>query len=53
MLSVHEGFHNAPKLYGSQVREPGKVTDFGSGLKEGGIVRLLLGTDVIDIKTAF
>ena len=36
--SVHEGFHNAPKLYGSDVREPGKVTDFGSGLKEAGKV---------------
>ncbi|KAF8894838.1 glycosyltransferase family 1 protein [Infundibulicybe gibba] len=26
--SVHEGFYNAPKLYGSKVREPGKVTGF-------------------------
>ncbi|THU98408.1 glycosyltransferase family 1 protein [Dendrothele bispora CBS 962.96] len=34
--SVHEGFHNAPKLYGSEVRESGPVNDFSSGLKEAG-----------------
>ncbi|KAJ7700822.1 glycosyltransferase family 1 protein [Mycena rosella] len=34
--SVHEGFYNTPKLYGSKVRKAGKVTDFTSGLKEGG-----------------
>ncbi|KAF5363232.1 hypothetical protein D9758_008389 [Tetrapyrgos nigripes] len=34
--SVHEGFYNAPKLYGSEVREAGHVKDFSSGLKEGG-----------------
>jgi len=34
--SVHEGFYNTPKLYGSKVRKTGKVTDFASGLKEGG-----------------
>jgi len=34
--AVHEGFQNAPKLYGSDVREPGKVTDFESGMKEAG-----------------
>jgi len=34
--SVHEGFYNTPKLYGSKVRKTGKVTDFTSGLKEGG-----------------
>jgi len=34
--SVHEGFYNIPKLYGSEVREQGKVTDFGSGMKEAG-----------------
>lgn len=33
--SVHEGFYNMPKLYGSEVREHGKVTNFTSGLKEG------------------
>ncbi|KAF9464545.1 glycosyltransferase family 1 protein [Collybia nuda] len=36
VVSVHEGFHNAPKLYGSEVRKPGKVTDFKSGVKEAG-----------------
>jgi hypothetical protein len=36
--SIHEGFHNMPKLYGSEVREHGKVTNFTSGLKEGGKV---------------
>lgn len=38
--SVHEGFYNAPKLYGSAVRKPGKVTDFTSGLREAGKVNL-------------
>jgi len=38
-ISVHEGFQNAPKLYGSEVRQPGKVDDFSSGLKEAGKVR--------------
>ncbi|KAF7359127.1 Sterol 3-beta-glucosyltransferase UGT80A2 [Mycena sanguinolenta] len=36
VAGVHEGFYNAPKLYGSKVRKPGKVTGFASGLKEGG-----------------
>ncbi|KAJ6546815.1 glycosyltransferase family 1 protein [Mycena capillaripes] len=36
VTSVHEGFYNTPKLYGSKVRKTGKVTDFASGLKEGG-----------------
>ena len=35
---MHEGLHNTPKLYGSNVRDKGKVTDFESGLKEGGKV---------------
>ncbi|KAK7035899.1 sterol 3-beta-glucosyltransferase UGT80A2 [Favolaschia claudopus] len=34
--SLQEGLYNTPKLYGSKVRKPGKVTDFASGLKEGG-----------------
>jgi hypothetical protein len=38
VASVHEGFYNAPKLYGSKVRKTGKVTGFASGLKEGGKV---------------
>ncbi|PBK83146.1 glycosyltransferase family 1 protein [Armillaria gallica] len=36
VTSIHDGFQNAPKLYGSQIREPGKVTNFSSGLKEAG-----------------
>ncbi|KAG6918563.1 hypothetical protein DXG01_013362 [Tephrocybe rancida] len=36
ITSVHEGLYNAPKLYGSQVRQPGKVTGFVSGVKEAG-----------------
>ncbi|KAJ7118977.1 glycosyltransferase family 1 protein [Mycena epipterygia] len=36
VTSVHEGLYNTPKLYGSKVRKTGKVTDFASGLKEGG-----------------
>ncbi|KAF8890233.1 hypothetical protein CPB85DRAFT_263381 [Mucidula mucida] len=34
--SVHEGLHNVPKLYGTEVRSTGKVTDFKSGVREGG-----------------
>ncbi|KAK0458622.1 UDP-Glycosyltransferase/glycogen phosphorylase [Desarmillaria tabescens] len=36
VTNIHDGFHNMPKLYGSEVREPGKVSDFQSGLKEAG-----------------
>ncbi|EIW85621.1 glycosyltransferase family 1 protein [Coniophora puteana RWD-64-598 SS2] len=36
ILSIHEGLHNAPKLYGSDVRKKGDVSDFSSGLKEAG-----------------
>ncbi|KAG6831242.1 hypothetical protein H0H87_005808 [Tephrocybe sp. NHM501043] len=36
VASVHEGFHNAPKMYGSKVRDTGKVTGFVSGVKEAG-----------------
>ncbi|KAG7453100.1 uncharacterized protein BT62DRAFT_46609 [Guyanagaster necrorhizus] len=36
VVNIHHGFQNAPRLYGSQVREPGKVTNFKSGLKEAG-----------------
>ncbi|KAF9009574.1 glycosyltransferase family 1 protein [Cyathus striatus] len=38
IYSVHEGFQNMPKLYGSNAapRAAPQVTDFKSGLKEGG-----------------
>ncbi|KAG6852494.1 hypothetical protein C0991_011514 [Blastosporella zonata] len=36
IASVHEGLYNAPKLYGSKVRQPGQVTGFVSGVKEAG-----------------
>lgn len=39
--SVHEGFYNAPKLYGSEVREHGEVMNFTSGMKEAGKVSTL------------
>ena len=39
ITSVHEGLHNAPRLYGSDVREPERVSDFSSGVKAGGRVR--------------
>ncbi|KAF2853476.1 glycosyltransferase family 1 protein [Plenodomus tracheiphilus IPT5] len=32
-LGVAKGFHNVPKLYGSEVRQVDKVTDFQSGLR--------------------
>ncbi len=37
---VYEGFHNAPSLYGSEVRKAKKITGTSSGFKEGGKVRL-------------
>ncbi|KAF8913387.1 hypothetical protein CPB85DRAFT_1561165 [Mucidula mucida] len=33
---VYEGFHNAPSLYGSEVRKAKKITGTSSGFKEGG-----------------
>lgn len=35
-LSLAQGFHNAPKLYGDDVRPTQKITGFGSGLKAAG-----------------
>lgn len=35
-LGLAQGFHNAPKLYGDEVRPTGKVTGFQSGLKAAG-----------------
>lgn len=32
--SVHEGLSNLPSMYGSDVRDPGKITGIGTGLKE-------------------
>ena len=37
-MSVQEGMHNVPKLYGSEVRPQGPVTNFKSGVKEAGKV---------------
>jgi len=34
--SIHEGLHNSPKLYGSEVREQGQIKGIRSGVKEGG-----------------
>ncbi|KAB5595196.1 Sterol 3-beta-glucosyltransferase UGT80A2 [Ceratobasidium theobromae] len=33
--SVSEGFHNVPRIYGSEVRTPGHVDGIKSGFKEG------------------
>jgi hypothetical protein len=32
-LNVARGFHNVPKLYGAEVRQVDKVTDFQSGIR--------------------
>jgi len=32
-LNVAKGFHNVPKLYGAEVRQVDKVTDFQSGMR--------------------
>jgi hypothetical protein len=39
LFGLHEGFQNMPKMYGSDVRESGKITNFGSGVSEGVAVR--------------
>jgi hypothetical protein len=36
VTSIWEGFENVPRLMGGGVRPHGKVTDFGSGMKEAG-----------------
>ncbi|QRW11270.1 glycosyltransferase family 1 protein [Ceratobasidium sp. AG-Ba] len=36
MEGLHQGLKNSPKIYGSTVREPGKISGFRSGMKEGG-----------------
>ncbi|PVF99014.1 glycosyltransferase family 1 protein [Serendipita vermifera] len=33
--AIQEGFHNLPCAYGSKVRQPGKVKDARSGVREG------------------
>jgi sterol 3beta-glucosyltransferase len=33
--ALHEGFYSLPKVYGSKVRQTGKVKDFSSGIQEG------------------
>ena len=38
VLSIHEGLVNAPKLYGSEVRDTGTANDFRSGLRKAGKV---------------
>jgi hypothetical protein len=38
VTGVQEGFHNAPKLYGSEVREKRRPKDLSSGIVEAGKV---------------
>ena len=35
-MGVARGFHNAPKLYGDEVRQTERITDFSSGLRAAG-----------------
>jgi len=35
-LAVAQGFHNAPRLYGDEVRHPYRITGFHSGLRAAG-----------------
>lgn len=42
-----------PKLYGSDVRQPGKVTDLSSGVKEAGkVMRIMLFRHFVLKKTS-
>lgn len=38
--SFADGLTHTPELYGSAIREPGRIKDAQSGMKEGGKVRL-------------
>ncbi|KAG8715301.1 hypothetical protein FRC08_010741 [Ceratobasidium sp. 394] len=33
---LHQGLKNSPKMFGGTVREPGKISGFRSGMREGG-----------------
>ena len=46
VFGIHEGFQSMPKLYGSEVRQQGKVTDFSSGVSEAAKVFEFLCTAV-------
>ena len=35
-LAVAQGFHNAPRLYGDEVRRPARITGFHSGMQAAG-----------------
>lgn len=35
-LAVAQGFHNAPRLYGDEVRRPARITGFHSGMRAAG-----------------
>jgi len=41
-VAIAQGWHNLPVLYGQKVRHSDNVTDFKSGIKTGGKVRLSL-----------
>jgi hypothetical protein len=41
-LNVAKGFHNVPKLYGAEVRQVDKVTDFNSGMRTAAKVCLTM-----------
>jgi hypothetical protein len=41
-LNVAKGFHNVPKLYGAEVRQVDKVTDFNSGMRTAAKVRSIM-----------
>ena len=36
--NLQEGLHNVPSVFGSEVRQPGEITDWKSGFKEAGKV---------------
>ncbi|KAI5813184.1 hypothetical protein BZA77DRAFT_334948 [Pyronema omphalodes] len=35
-LAISQGFHNAPRLYGDEVRRPARITGFHSGMRAAG-----------------
>ncbi|KAF8253496.1 UDP-Glycosyltransferase/glycogen phosphorylase [Wilcoxina mikolae CBS 423.85] len=35
-LAIAQGFHNAPRLYGDEVRRPARITGFHSGMQAAG-----------------
>jgi hypothetical protein len=50
-LNVAKGLHNVPKLYGAEVRQVDKVTDFQSGVRTAAKVGFIKNFCLTDTDT--